>query len=167
MRVLAFDESTELAWSAGFLDGEGNFSFIVRSDDKGRGRLIAQADQTDRDPLDRLCASLGGTVYGPYVYDSRPAHKPYYKWTASNAEAVEAIDALMPYLSGPKLKQAAGAIVAYWRRRPAKKTGPAPKEACVRGHDYADAYIRPDGKGRQCRECNRIRQSEGSRSSAY
>ena len=31
------------------------------------------------------------------------------------------------------------------------------KTHCLRGHDFADAYIRPDGRGRCCRECQRLR----------
>jgi hypothetical protein len=32
-----------------------------------------------------------------------------------------------------------------------------PQETCPRGHTMRDAYIRPDNRGRQCRECIRLR----------
>lgn len=34
----------------------------------------------------------------------------------------------------------------------------ADANVCRRGHSLEDAYERPDGKGRQCRKCARIRE---------
>lgn len=106
MRILTLD--TELAWSAGFLDGEGNFRCGVthRSNGYTQTFLRIQAQQVHREPLDRLARAIGGRVtgpYGPYATQKYPA----YAWTISGYnEAKRAIMSLLPYLSPIKWDQA-------------------------------------------------------------
>lgn len=119
------EREIELAWAAGFLDGEGSFLFIIRSDDRGRGRLTVQASQSDIRPLEKLISILGGRIYGPY---SHAIGKPYWEWRIGTEETVLAtFDILLPYLSEPKQEQIAVALAqreAHLLVRPLKKTGP-------------------------------------------
>lgn len=101
---------TELAWCAGFLDGEGSFGAYVRKSSKSqRAKYRIQAAQSDREVLDRLQTELGGKVAGPYgPYTTQ--RKPYYNWAVWGQEAVEVTERLWPYLSSVKLKQAGQAM---------------------------------------------------------
>lgn len=109
MKILTLD--TELAWSAGFLDGEGNFRFqkINRRSGYSQLQLHIQAQQVHREPLDRLQRALGGRVNGPYGPYQKNQQKTY-SWNISGYdEAKRAIMALLPYLSPIKWDQAMNA----------------------------------------------------------
>lgn len=96
-------KEVELAWSAGFLDGEGNFGTYLNN--KVTLRFRIQACQVHREPLDRLCSTLGGTVRGPYgPYSGN--RKPYYSWAVEGMKAQDAVAALSPYLCAVKVEQA-------------------------------------------------------------
>lgn len=99
----------ELAWAAGFMDGEGNF----RYNDKrkyGKGIPVVQAAQIQREPLDRLVGVLGGKVYGPYSY--RPEQQPYHTWSLGTFEKCQAAIAMLwPFLCSTKKAQAREALM--------------------------------------------------------
>jgi intein-encoded DNA endonuclease-like protein len=102
-------KETEVAWAAGFLDGEGNFRYQLRTH-KSRthyvGRLIVQASQVDRRPLDRLACILGGKVYGPYK-TKNAKHNEYYYWNSGSYEnTLTVIRKVCNYMSEPKRLQA-------------------------------------------------------------
>lgn len=50
----------DLAWAAGFLEGEGSFSRTGRADGTGPSGERVTASQNNREPLDRLAALFGG-----------------------------------------------------------------------------------------------------------
>jgi hypothetical protein len=105
MKILTLD--TELAWSAGFLDGEGNYGMQTarRKDRKDQYSFRIQAAQVHREPLDRLRAALGGNVTGPYgPYGGNK--QPYFQWNITGyAEAKEALFKLLPFHSPIKAEQ--------------------------------------------------------------
>lgn len=95
----------ELAWAAGFMDGEGTFGWQRQL---GRKPIpYVQATQVDRRPLDRLHLVLGiGKVYGPYV-PKRANEQPYFYFRATGVERTLSIaELLRPWLSPPKREQA-------------------------------------------------------------
>jgi hypothetical protein len=98
----------EIAWAAGFLDGEGNFnSYRQRTAATYRYRI--QCTQVARQPLDRLQVALGGKVYGPYgPYASNK--QAYFQWTVEGESARGATEKLMPYLCDVKAEQARSAM---------------------------------------------------------
>jgi len=111
---------TELAWAAGFLDGEGHFGFYKSG--RSRGRLHIEAAQVRREPLDRLQTYLGGRVYGPYKHGHK---QDYYQWMVDNIEkCMEIIALLRPYLSAPKIEQADLSLQKWENRPPKRKPGP-------------------------------------------
>ena len=61
MKRLEFDRE-ELAWAAGFFDGEGCFCFSEAGQ-----YVCVSITQTEREPLDRFERAVGlGKVNGPY-----------------------------------------------------------------------------------------------------
>jgi len=89
---------TELAWAAGFFDGEGHISFTP-------GKQIAfSVAQVDRRPLDRFLAAVGlGVVGGPYLLGKNP--RPVFFYRARKREVDTVIERLWPFLSEPKREQ--------------------------------------------------------------
>lgn len=99
--------SEDLAWAAGFIDGEGSFAFCPRANRPGGGYVHLSAGQVDRAVLDKLHSILGvGKVYGPYQ-PRKQNHSPYHYWRVYNTDAVAAaLLMLRPWLSAVKIAQA-------------------------------------------------------------
>lgn len=107
MKIL--ETQIELAWSAGFLDGEGSFGTYKESSSTSKYRYRIQCAQVHREPLDRLQAALGGSVRGPYG-PYKTTKQAYFQWAVHSDEAVNATYLLMPYLSSVKSEQATAAM---------------------------------------------------------
>ena len=89
----------DLAWAAGFFDGEGCFSFT----DKAAYASVSIV-QVERGPLDRFMAAVGGLgkIYGPYfqVYPGRMSTHPWHQYRADRREHVQAIAAMLWFKLG-------------------------------------------------------------------
>ena len=84
----------ELAWAAGFFDGEGS----IYRDSRGSVRL--SANQIRPEPLHRFVQAVGvGRVYGPY------GPKQVHQIQLVGEKAHQVIDRLLPLLSPPKREQ--------------------------------------------------------------
>lgn len=86
---------TELAWAAGFFEGEG--SVFKHSTKTKTPRLAASLDQTDAPELiERFLRAVGvGKTYGPYGSGSGRLR---WRWAAYHGEAAQALELLEPYL---------------------------------------------------------------------
>ena len=95
---------TELAWAAGFFDGEGCISFAKAGEHR---QLIMCIGQNDPRVLERFKAAVGvGTINGPHVRPSRPNSKPYWQWRTSGHVSVQkTVELLWPYLDEVKRQQ--------------------------------------------------------------
>lgn len=64
----------------------------------GRPRL--QLKMTDEDVVRRFAAIVGGTVYGPYLYEQPDGHvrKPAWLWTSDAADPREIMRRFAPWL---------------------------------------------------------------------
>jgi hypothetical protein len=108
----------ELAWAAGFLDGEGNFGFynhVTRQTKKGLrtyAALNVTAAQIERRVLDRLKKAVGaGHVNGPYN-KRRPNSKPLYCFVGTSFEDCQhIIGVVWNWLSPVKQIQASKALI--------------------------------------------------------
>ena len=106
-------QSIELAWAAGFFDGEGyvgSMSLRVRPA-KGRARavLTMEISQVDERPLLRFAAAVGcGSINRRAVRN--PRWRQQWRWRAVGGTAEQALCALLPYLSAPKREQAGRAV---------------------------------------------------------
>ena len=96
----------ELAWAAGFWDGEGCCFTGVRK--KGYRYIAASVSQSlNTICLERFLAAIEGIgkIYGPYE-DHRNGRSARYEWRVSRLDDVLAVkDLLWPYLSDPKRQQ--------------------------------------------------------------
>ena len=104
MRVDRF----ELAWAAGFFDGEGWANAVAQSGRKTKQPLaqINQADPTGiPEVLARFQRAVGGLgrIGGPSVEDGR---QDLYHWTVSSRSDVELLHhLLLPWLGQVKLDE--------------------------------------------------------------
>jgi hypothetical protein len=126
----------ELAWAAGFFDGEGCFSFSPA------GRYVCVSiGQTEREPLDRFQRAVQlGNVLGPYDMrkNDRWVRKPQYFYRANGYERVQAIAALLWFKLGlVKREQAIHALAGEFELRGSL--------TCHLGH--------PKGRGKGCPTC--------------
>ncbi len=80
----------QLAWAAGFFEGEGCVS-------KGKHSRFIAINNTDLSMLERFHEALGvGVVRGPYgPYANGVSKKPYWTWSASNFEERQAAIAML------------------------------------------------------------------------
>jgi hypothetical protein len=113
---MAIKARTELAWAAGFFDGEG--STLTR----GRGPLkgghwcemwLTVSQSNNPETLYRFQKAVGGIgkVGGPWKY--RENMLPLYRFDVRGIGVVAVIDILWPYLSSPKRLQAKKAFENY------------------------------------------------------
>lgn len=98
----------ELAWCAGFFDGEGNVCV-------SKDWIRSQTAQIDRLVLDRLIAATGiGRINGPYVMRRKDHYKnkPQYFFSLNGFEEVQAFIAMIwPWLGQIKRSQARKALL--------------------------------------------------------
>src|SRR5262245_15378717 len=88
---------TDIAWAAGFLEGEGHFSGDGRSPQ-------VEATQNNSSPLLKLRELFGGSVRPDYWLQRRD--KETYIWRACGSNARRCIDLIYPYLSDRRQVQA-------------------------------------------------------------
>lgn len=105
--------ATELAWAAGFFEGEGTVTLRpLRGVTHTPGDLRVAVTQNGGDEaralLERFAEAVGftGNINGPYDYAGRyedsPTKKPRFTLQAYGSRAVCVMDKLIPFMSGPK-----------------------------------------------------------------
>lgn len=92
----------QIAWAAGFIDGEGTILVGRYRDDRCRSgylhRPILQVGQSSPIPLDRLIELFGGR-YKRHEPNGNRRVKPHWMWTLQSARSVApALRALLPHL---------------------------------------------------------------------
>lgn len=98
----------ELAWAAGFFDGEGS----ICAWHSGYTKTISlEIGQVSRIPLDRFQEAVGmGNVNGPYK--GKSGRKDFYKWITNGPQNVgKVVELLLPFLCEPKKVQIWNAFV--------------------------------------------------------
>jgi hypothetical protein len=105
--------TVELAWAAGFFDGEGSiFVNHKRTPGGTTGRIYTihspclSISQVDVRPLERWANAVGGRrPTGPYKPRSAKSN-PYYRWDAMGRPSVHAIIVqIWDFISEPKREQ--------------------------------------------------------------
>jgi hypothetical protein len=102
----------ELAWAAGFFDGEGTVYLWNCRNNSGHYRTLALSiNQVDRRPLERFQTAVEvGTVSTHPIsrnkLNAHPKWRDQHRWYVFGHHAMWALEILSPYLSGPKLEQA-------------------------------------------------------------
>jgi len=100
--------SNDLAWAAGFYDGEGS-TFLQRP--RKTVKLILTVSQKDTRVLLKLKRILGGGIYGPY------GGRPCAAWILQGENAYQALMAMWPHLGAAKREQAAVALDEWHDRK--------------------------------------------------
>ena len=85
----------ELAWSAGFFDGEGSVS-IARATKQNLGSLAVAVSQIDREPLDWMAGEWGGRVRR--VTGKRADQREAWVWTIYANQALAFLTAIEPHI---------------------------------------------------------------------
>lgn len=159
----------ELAWAAGFFDGEGS-TFVCR-----RNRYVAVGiSQSDvygpPAVLVRFQRAVGGIgiLNGPIRVKTPAGDDAESKWiyNAFGHEMAQAVLVqIWPWLGSVKREQARGGLMAHRAYRqgklrlPGTTFGRPPQDRCRRGHDLSLAELYP-GHSRQCVPCRHERYIE-------
>jgi len=106
---MGYDER-ELAWAAGFFDGEGSMSPHIDKRPGRRPSLQLEIEQTSQQPLERFRRAVGQggriTLRKPRAVTRKPLWRLHYYGPA----AFEVARLLYPYLCQPKQEQIRRAI---------------------------------------------------------
>src|SRR4051812_46429745 len=86
---------SDLAYAAGYLDGEG--CFTVGDDWK----IFVTCTNTCRAAISWLQETFGGAVSGPSKV-RKPNWRPTYQWKVSSRQASVVVEALLPHLKEKK-----------------------------------------------------------------
>jgi hypothetical protein len=89
---------TDLAWAAGFFDGEGCIHIgksIQRQYENYQ--LVISVTQAEREPLDKLQELFGGFIKSYQA--TRYTRKYHLHWGLSSIKATNALRAMLPYLT--------------------------------------------------------------------
>jgi hypothetical protein len=147
----------DLAWLAGFWDGEGCVSLDKRH--ATPKFTLAQAGDEGRALCERVLRASGisGGVY--YTPVRQGNQRPYHRVMIDGHQRVQALLAMCwPWLSSTKRAQAIRALDAHRARKRAYVHHHAAKTHCPQGHPYAGDNLRitstpSGGQRRQCRAC--------------
>lgn len=155
-------DRVELAWAAGFFDGEGS-TFVLGRKNHPKISITQAPDPPNGTPpavLHRFYRAVGeiGNIGGPYREKTGEL-----KWiyTAHGHEMVQAVITLLwTWLGKVKREQAAVAFrrhraVPRGRRNPGVRFGRPLNALCKRGHDYSDIVLNRSGN-RVCRLCRNL-----------
>jgi hypothetical protein len=93
-------DETELAYLAGFFDGEGNIDINYKSDGKGRKyyMLRIRVSQLNPAPLKLLKGRFGGNIRIEKLRTTKIVNRPLWTWECSTLSAMLALKSMVPYL---------------------------------------------------------------------
>ena len=134
---MAESEAQTLWWIAGFLEGEGNFTYQRHS-------VYVRATQKQREPLERVAKALGGLV--------RLTKAGYHHWQVGGPRAVGVMMTLYKLMS-PRRQEAILLALSVWRSG-RWAFGSRGSDFCHRGHLYTfENTLRKPNGWRICRAC--------------
>ncbi len=92
--------ATQIAYAAGYFDGEGSVSIRVEQRKTGQRchTLMLTIGSTDCRPLNWIVETFGGAMRGPLTVNRKPHHKPIYHWQMGAAQAGWFLQLMRPFL---------------------------------------------------------------------
>lgn len=136
--------TADLAWIAGFLEGEGSFYGNVAD-----GKIIASAVQVNPEPLIKMQRVVGGRLY---QYTNKRGCT-FWRWTLNGSWAVGLAFTIYPWLSRRRRNQVV-AMVTKWKACPGRNN--SLKTHCPYGHEYRPETIYLIGGRRNCKTCHQM-----------
>jgi hypothetical protein len=142
----------DIAWAAGFLEGEGCFSHT-------RSTPMVTVSQVQRWPLDRMAEVFGGV---PRLIRAREKVGEHWRWQLYGQRSIEVMMTVLPLLS-PRRREQVKAAIEIWKHRFAsgaacgKGGRQRAKTHCIRGHPLSGDNLRTRHGYRHCRACTKIR----------
>ena len=86
----------DIAWAAGFIEGEGTFSRRCR----GNISMTVSVGQVNKEPVQRMLDLFGGSLK---MYTRKPPNAPeFWTWTAHGARGRGIALTVYPFLSGKR-----------------------------------------------------------------
>ena len=149
--------SIDLAWAAGFLEGEGTFS-------SARTSPVASCAQVQREPLERLQRMFGGSIL--FYRRKQPTNRQdYHVWQVNGIRAAGVMMTLLCLMSPRRTGQLVASLDKWKSAGPNAARINGAKTHCPHGHEYTESNTRVqrNGGGRVCIACvtrrNRARYS--------
>ena len=99
----------DVAWAAGFFDGEGSIQVLPVTQRPRAHRLKISAVSTTPEPIFRLARVFGGFVGGPYK--NKGKRRDYLTWSLDDRSAKEALRLMLPHLTVKRSQ--ADAVLAF------------------------------------------------------
>ena len=117
-QLTTFSE-TDLAWAAGFIDGEGSIGLYRGKHPTSEFYVLRlSVTNTDIRALERLKKMFGGSI-NKSNHKSRPTRRPCWAWYCQCAKGAAALEMLLPYLLVKKER----AEIALLSRRYLRRKG--------------------------------------------
>ena len=116
--------NTDLAWCAGFFDGEGHVSYRRQINPKTMrvsGMMMCSIPQNadNKEVLEFFQSTIGfGTICGPYKITVNGKENERYEVRYKTEEIMELLIILKPYLKSKKTLDFQRALAAYWMHDP-------------------------------------------------
>jgi hypothetical protein len=151
-----FAAQLELAWAAGFFDGEGCTTLDVLRDRRFQYVRLS-IKQVVAANLERFRAAVGGLGNVSPPRQESPKGRPICKYTLAGTGARAVLNLLWPYLGEAKREQATRVLTAEVN---GGGVAHSKRTHCPRGHAYDEANTRVRPTGRQCRACDAADQRE-------
>ena len=99
----------ELYWAAGFLEGEGSFYFGKPS------KLLVQAAQVQKEPLERLQKFFGGNLRFCDFANRSPKASPYWVWNVASPSKAAGIMMTLFSLMSPRRQEQIKKALSGWK----------------------------------------------------
>lgn len=130
--------SVDIAWAAGFLEGEG--SFLAQTPSNPR----VSCPQKEREPLERLELLFGGNIrfrQAAYAHNGSISQRPIFVWTILGQPAISLMMTIYPLMSSKR--QGSMALVIRGWREWKHRAGPN-KQWCRKGlHEWPASAFKP------------------------
>lgn len=134
----------DIAWAAGFLEGEACFSF--------NGTPGVYANQVSREPLDRLRELFGGTI--AWCKAQREGWSAQWNWFITGKRAAGLMMTVYALMSSRRQARITEHL-NRWRASPGYGAFNRSKTHCRNGHEYTEANTIKWRNERVCRTCRR------------
>jgi hypothetical protein len=109
----------DIAWAAGFIEGEGSFIGYIAAGKHLRTQITAV--QVQKEPLERLHKLFGGTLWFHAKKPTNERQNPAWRWQLGGKEARRLMHVLYPFMS-PKRQEQIDKVINLWRMRIEKNT---------------------------------------------